>query len=91
VAILTEANRAFRYNANLVSCIDHKKTLETEPLKTESVLTTTGASLGALLAVLLAVSIAHFTLVVGGFTGSAGTEKLTSIFNWMRTGITSKA
>ena len=75
----------------MFTCVDHKKTLEVEPLKTESVLTTTGASLGALLAVLLAVSIAHFALVVGGFTGVAGGDKLAHVLDWIRTSITSRS
>lgn len=89
-AIITEANRAFRFNANMFTCIDYQKTVEVEPIKKDSTLTTTGASLAALLAVLLAVSGAHFFLVVGGYTGSAGGQKLETVFNWLRTGLTSK-
>lgn len=84
VAIITEANRAFRYNAELFACLDPKKTLEAEPLRQSSVAATTGASLGAVLALVLAVSMAHFFLVVGGFTGSSGLNKLDTVFAWIR-------
>lgn len=90
VAIITEANRAFRYNAQIFDCLDPKKTLETEPIQQSSVLATTGASLGALISVVLAVSLAHFFLVVGGFTGSSGLEKLDKVVAWIRAEIATR-
>lgn len=83
-ALITEANRAFRYNARLFSCIDASNTLEKEPLKKTSTLVTAGASLGTLIAVILAVSLTHFALVLGGFTGSSGGQKLESFFDYLR-------
>lgn len=90
-ALITEANRAFRFNANIFSCIDAKKTLDVEPIQKTSVLATTGASLGTLLAVILAISLTHAALVLGGFTGSAGGERLNIVLNWLRAGFTSQS
>lgn len=37
----------------------------------------------SILSVVLAVGIAHFALVVGGFTGSAGYAKLEAVQTWL--------
>ena len=38
----------------------------------------------SVVAVVMAFALAHFVLVVGGFTGSRGTEKLESFMLWLR-------
>lgn len=38
----------------------------------------------SVVAVVMAFALAHFILVVGGFTGSSGTEKLESVMLWLR-------
>jgi hypothetical protein len=87
VAIITETNRAFRYNAQISAILDHEKTLKMELLAETSVLATSGAPIGALLSVLLAVTLAHVLLLVGGFTGSSGAKN--KLVDWIRVGAAS--
>lgn len=84
IALLTEANRAFRYNADLLACIDPEKTLDTEPVQKHSMMVEAGTSLGALVALLLAIGLTHGALVLGGFTGAPGGQKLSVVFDWIR-------
>lgn len=38
----------------------------------------------SVIAVVMALALAHFILVVGGFTGARGTEKLEGVMLWLR-------
>lgn len=41
----------------------------------------------SVVALVMALALAHFMLVVGGFTGSKGTEKLEAAMLWFRSAL----
>lgn len=90
-ALIEEANLAFSYNFRLfqdVSAIIKDSELSNstpeskvifeaeEPEKTYPI--------SSVVAVVMAFAMAHFILVVGGFTGARGTEKLEGFMLWLR-------
>ncbi|CCO36579.1 heme oxygenase [Rhizoctonia solani AG-1 IB] len=92
-ALVQEANLAFDFNRRIfedVATATNNTDLEdytSQPrvvFDGSQVLEETTYPISSVVAFVLALALAHFTLVVGGFTGSRGTEKLESFMLWLR-------
>lgn len=78
-SIIEEAKTAFDLNANLLTSITRVAAIpETNDVNK-------GYTLFQIVPVILAVCLAHFLLVVGGFTGSRGYQKLIELEYWFST------
>ncbi|KAK7028849.1 hypothetical protein VNI00_014862 [Paramarasmius palmivorus] len=92
-SIAAEANRVFHLNGGLFNAM-----LEVEDPEQEKALTSDeppvfitppsrsegkGYSVASVAAVIAAVSVAHFALTVGGFTGERGYSKLVIVEGWL--------
>lgn len=81
-SIIEEANTAFALNANLFTSITGNSRVAVTHDATD---VNKGYTLSQVVSVILAVCIAHFLLVVGGFTGSRGYQKLIELEHWFTT------
>ncbi|TFK40749.1 hypothetical protein BDQ12DRAFT_679958 [Crucibulum laeve] len=91
VAVIAEANMAFNLNAGLFSTIKLKDKGSKDLLSKEIAVQVEHAQpeektypIGQVIAVIAAVCLAHFLIVVGGFTGNKGYQKLLAIEAWLR-------
>ncbi|KAF9013319.1 hypothetical protein BDQ17DRAFT_1343204 [Cyathus striatus] len=93
-SVVREANTAFDLNTGLFSSI-HLKEIERKKDETSTIGddTTLEAQVAPkektytfaqVIAVIAAVCLAHFLLVIGGFTGERGYQKLLAVDQWMR-------
>lgn len=88
--IVSEASTAFRLNAGLfeelaIISIDEAESTPPKEAPTvvfESTEKESGYAISSVVSVLAAVCIAHFVLVVGGFTGNSGYQKLVGVEEW---------
>lgn len=83
VELVNEANKAFKLNTGLFAALDPKVAAPPAPpalagLKSKSF------PLATVAAFVLAACATHFMLVLGGYTGSSGTEKLGAFFEYLR-------
>ncbi|QRV92326.1 heme oxygenase [Ceratobasidium sp. AG-Ba] len=91
-ALIEEANIAFDLNRGLfqdVSFAAESSDTPTDILKPRVIFDASAQEektypLSSVVAVVMAMATAHFILVVGGFTGSKGGEKLESFMLWLR-------
>ncbi|KAH6912978.1 heme oxygenase 1 [Coprinopsis sp. MPI-PUGE-AT-0042] len=90
--IVSEASTAFRLNAGLFEELAHisieddnklKLSKEAPTVVFESKADEGGFPVSSVVAVITAVCIAHFALVVGGFTGNSGYQKLLYVEEWL--------
>ncbi|KAF9533070.1 hypothetical protein CPB83DRAFT_845767 [Crepidotus variabilis] len=87
--ISEEASHAFLLNASLFEAFDEptKEELEIdleEQVEQPIALKDRSYPMSQVIALIAAVCLAHFLLVAGGFTGSAGYQKWLSIEEWMQ-------
>jgi heme oxygenase len=87
-AVVVEAALAFELNAGLLTILDAEAPLEDVKEPVEIVLEAPSVestySISSVLAVITAVCLAHFIIVVGGFSGTKGYEKLQAAEQWVR-------
>ncbi|KAF4577031.1 hypothetical protein EYR36_005018 [Pleurotus pulmonarius] len=83
-ALLREANTAFELNAGLLNdiVIDEKEQDPVVPIL-QPVPAQKTYSVTAVFSVITAICLAHFLLVVGGFTGAKGYSKLLAAEQWV--------
>ncbi|KAF8644658.1 hypothetical protein AX16_008318 [Volvariella volvacea WC 439] len=89
-AVLAETTRAFELNTELFKCIripeeQDKKVEDAEKpivIDLEQPSTESTYSIASFAALITAVCLAHFILVVGGFTGQSGYQKLLAFEEW---------
>ncbi|CAE6478523.1 unnamed protein product [Rhizoctonia solani] len=95
-ALVHEANLAFDFNRRLFQDVAATtKDTELSDYTSQSKVVFDASQgteektypVSSVVAVVMAFALAHFILVVGGFTGARGTEKLESVMLWLR-GIT---
>ncbi|KAG9075033.1 hypothetical protein FS749_013342 [Ceratobasidium sp. UAMH 11750] len=94
-ALVEEANLAFELSRNLFQTIS----IDVGPTNTSDHVSkpkivfdaSTDANteektypVSSVVAVVMALALAHFILVVGGFTGARGAEKLEAVMVWLR-------
>ncbi|KAF9046533.1 hypothetical protein BJ165DRAFT_1170359 [Panaeolus papilionaceus] len=88
-AVVDEAALAFELNSGLLTILDTEAPVKEVDEPMEIVLEPPSVestySLSSVAAVVGAVCLAHFILVVGGFTGKSGYEKLEALEQWIRT------
>ncbi|KDR82583.1 hypothetical protein GALMADRAFT_220567 [Galerina marginata CBS 339.88] len=86
-SVLEEANMAFRLNADLFDLLDlddEEATEEANPiLQKRQTQVQSAYPLAQIAAVIAAVCLSHFVLVVGGFTGDKGYQKLLVFEQWL--------
>lgn len=96
IAILVqEANLAFELNGRLFQDVDITVSDSDAPLDKSTKVVFDASQqeqektypVSSVVAVVMALAMAHFMLVVGGFTGSRGTEKLEGMMVWLRTAL----
>ena len=82
--MLREANTAFELNAGLLNdiVIDEKEQDPVVPIL-QPVPAQKTYSVTAVFSVITAICLAHFLLVVGGFTGAKGHSKLLAAEQWV--------
>ncbi|KAJ3839396.1 hypothetical protein EV361DRAFT_885779 [Lentinula raphanica] len=82
-AIVQEANDVFRYNGDLFGAIlpDQDQSQKNLPVAPKAQYGS-GFAVSSVLAVITAVSVAHFFLVVGGLSGPRGFAKLAAAEQW---------
>ncbi|GAW02255.1 heme oxygenase [Lentinula edodes] len=81
--IAQEAKDVFRYNGDLFNAIleDPEQVRKDSPV-TPKAQYSSGIAVSSVLAVITAVSVAHFFLVAGGFSGPRGFAKLAAAEQW---------
>ncbi|KAF8158195.1 hypothetical protein B0H34DRAFT_707805 [Crassisporium funariophilum] len=88
VSVRDEANKAFIYNSDLFKVLDleHHEDNQKELSEIQPQVTLPEATypLSQIAAVIAAVCLAHFLLVVGGFTGNPGYQKFLALEQWLR-------
>ncbi|CAE6359774.1 unnamed protein product [Rhizoctonia solani] len=93
--LVQEANLAFDFNRRIFQDVaDATKDTELADYSSQSKVVFDGSELpeettypvSSVVAVVMAFALAHFVLVVGGFTGARGTEKLERFLLWLRGG-----
>ncbi|ESK90518.1 heme oxygenase [Moniliophthora roreri MCA 2997] len=91
-SIAAEANRVFHLNGGLFNAMLQSELDQDKLLKSEEppILITPparsgdkGYSVASVAAIIAAVSVAHFALTVGGFTGDRGYDKLVTVEQWL--------
>ncbi|KAF8903101.1 hypothetical protein CPB84DRAFT_799760 [Gymnopilus junonius] len=84
-AVLEEASLAFKLNEGLFDLLElHLDDKNRENLISPyQALEEKSFSLGSVVAVIAAVCLSHFILVVGGFTGDSGYQKLLAVEQWL--------
>lgn len=90
--IIREAHLAFAYNLLFFKDVSlPNQTTQTKETKESKVVFDASQEpqeqtypLSSVVAVAMALGLAHFALVVGGFTGSKGTDKLEALMLWLR-------
>ncbi|KAF8798903.1 heme oxygenase-like protein [Phlegmacium glaucopus] len=85
-AVLRESSRAFLLNCNLLTMVGLEKqedNKEADKSEKETLSANASYPLSQILAVVGAACLAHFILVVGGFTGDGGYQKLLAIQQWL--------
>jgi hypothetical protein len=92
-AIIREANLAFEFNGRLFQDVATAiRNIELSNYTPQSKLIFDASQepqektypVSSVVAVIMALVLAHFILVVGGFTGAKGAEKLESVMLWLR-------
>lgn len=81
--ILDEANTAFIYASEIFDDLK-APTQQSKVVYEASAPPSSEFKVSSVAAVVVAVSIAHFVLVVGGFTGSSGYQKLLHVEDWVK-------
>ncbi|KAJ4491138.1 hypothetical protein C8J55DRAFT_503479 [Lentinula edodes] len=82
-AIAQEAKDVFRYNGDLFNAIlEHPEQVRKDSPVTPKAQYSSGIAVSSVLAVITAVSVAHFFLVAGGFSGPRGFAKLAAAEQW---------
>ncbi|KAJ3509156.1 hypothetical protein NLJ89_g5369 [Agrocybe chaxingu] len=83
--VVEEASRAFVLNTGLFSLVGDEAAEDKEEAKAEaSKPSETAYPVSQVVAIIAAVCVAHFALVVGGFTGNAGYQKLLAVEGWLK-------
>ncbi|PPQ92822.1 hypothetical protein CVT25_004310 [Psilocybe cyanescens] len=88
IAVVEEANTAFKLNAGLFELLDRNWEAQKETKNEKRVVIEHGQPaersypLSQVVAVIAAVCLSHFVLTVGGFTGDKGYQKLLAIEQW---------
>ncbi|CAE7116507.1 unnamed protein product [Rhizoctonia solani] len=92
-ALVQEANLAFDFNRRIFEDVaTAAKDTELSDYTSQSKVVFDGSQapeettypISSVVAVVMAFALAHFILVVGGFTGARGTEKLEGVMHWLR-------
>ncbi|PPR00442.1 hypothetical protein CVT24_004503 [Panaeolus cyanescens] len=87
-SVVDEAALAFELNSALLTILDTepptKDTQDTKEIVFDPPSTESTYSLSSVAAVIAAVCLAHFIIVVGGFSGNRGYEKLQAVEQWIR-------
>ncbi|KAJ3863601.1 hypothetical protein EV359DRAFT_42833 [Lentinula novae-zelandiae] len=82
-AIAQEAKDVFRYNGDLFNAIlEHPEQVRKDSPVTPKAQYSSGIAVSSVLVVITAVSVAHFFLVAGGFSGPRGFAKLAAAEQW---------
>jgi len=90
-ALLEEAITAFEYNAALYDASGPlSSAARTEDIQDAQVIKQGGSqqergawNVSSVISVIIAMSLAHFVLVVGGFTGTSGSAKFQALQSWL--------
>ncbi|KAG8736840.1 hypothetical protein FRC10_008812 [Ceratobasidium sp. 414] len=89
--LIEEANLAFEFSRNLfqhISTVDELANASDDAPEPKVVFDANAEEktypVSSVVAVVMALALAHFMLVVGGFTGARGTEKLEGVMFWLR-------
>ncbi|KAG6836700.1 hypothetical protein H0H93_004676 [Arthromyces matolae] len=84
-SVISEANNAFDLNSGLFSAINTELEPKEVPVEVKQPSSEKTYPLSQVISVVVAVCLAHFILVTGGFTGDRGYQKLLAIQQWFST------
>jgi len=83
-AIINEASQVFDLNSALFNLLGLEDTKEHNSTQVQVPLVDQSFPFSSVIAVITAVCLGHFLLVIGGFTGASGYQKLVAVEDWLR-------
>ncbi|KAJ7069542.1 hypothetical protein C8F01DRAFT_1326492 [Mycena amicta] len=89
-AVMEEASRVFEFTGTIFEEVDRHRADEKSRVVFDNNQGPKTYPLSSIIAVVLAVCVAHFALTVFGFTGERGYEKLVLVEEWLRGGAKSE-